>query len=76
MKYCNDFMIRLVSLPSSVPGMAVQADDFINIFINEDLPFDKQLEAVKHEVRHIELDHFYDDRSVSEIEDEVRRPEL
>lgn len=52
-------------------GVAVAApdDDFV-VFVNDALCPDAQREAAEHELRHIRLDHFYDDEPVviSELE--------
>ncbi|MDY5007628.1 hypothetical protein [Candidatus Allofournierella merdipullorum] len=67
----NCIFIRRLALPGTVRGVAVAApdDDFV-VFVNESLCPDAQREAAEHELRHIRLDHFYDDEPVviSELE--------
>ena len=57
--------IRALALPGSVRGSVVTApdDDFV-IFVNSNLCPDSQRAAAEHELRHIRLDHFYDDEPV------------
>ncbi len=67
----NCIFIRRLALPGSVRGVAVAApdDDFI-VFVNDSLCPDAQRAAAEHELRHIRLDHFYDEEPVviSELE--------
>lgn len=70
-KGLNRVFVRGLSLPGSVRGVSVAApdDDFI-VFVNDTLCADAQKAAAEHELRHIRLDHFYDDEPVviSELE--------
>lgn len=58
-------IIRHISLPSSVLGVTLPDEngDF-NVYINSNISDQKQKEAVEHEIKHIELDHFYNDDPV------------
>ena len=67
----NRIFIRCLALPGTVRGCVVAApdDDFV-VFVNECLCPDAQRAAAEHELRHIRLDHFYDEEPVviSELE--------
>lgn len=67
----NRIFIRRLALPGTVRGCVVTApdDDFV-VFVNECLCPDAQRAAAEHELRHIRLDHFYDEEPVviSELE--------
>lgn len=67
----NRIFIRRLALPGTVRGCVVAApdDDFV-VFVNECLCPDAQRAAAEHELRHIRLDHFYDEEPVviSELE--------
>lgn len=58
----NQVFIRGIALPGSVRGVTVFApdDDFI-VFINTNLCPETQSKAITHELRHIQLNHFYND---------------
>ena len=68
----NDICVRMIRLPSSVRAVTLpNPDNTYDIYINQDLPEALQKAALEHELRHIRMDHFYDDRSVSMIEAEA-----
>lgn len=58
-------IVRYIPLPTTVYGITVPNDngDF-SVYINSKLSDQKQKEAVEHEIKHIELDHFYSDDPV------------
>ena len=69
----NCIFIRQLSLPGTVQGVAVAApDDDFMIFVNDALCPDAQREAAEHELRHMRLDHIYDDEPVVINELEAR----
>ena len=69
----NCIFIRQLSLPGTVRGVAVAApDDDFMIFVNDALCPDAQREAAEHELRHMRLDHIYDDEPVVINELEAR----
>jgi len=63
-------IVRYIPLPYTIYGVTLPNDngDF-SIYINSNISDQKQKEAVEHEIKHIELDHFYN-------EDPVRLNEL
>lgn len=67
----NCIFIRRLTLPGTVRGCVVTApdDDFL-VFVNDALCPNAQRAAAEHELRHIRLDHFYDEEPVviSELE--------
>jgi len=66
-------IIRLIDLPPSVRGITVKDEnDDYNIYINARLSEDGRVEAFRHEINHIRMGHFYDERPVAikEIEAE------
>jgi len=67
----NCIFIRRLPMPGAVRGVAVAApdDDFV-VFVNDSLCPDAQRAAAEHELRHIRLNHFYDEEPVviNEIE--------
>lgn len=67
----NRIFIRRIYMPGKVRGVTIAApdDDFV-VFINDALRPEVQRAAAEHELRHIKLDHFYDDDPVviSELE--------
>ena len=58
-------IVRYIPLPHTIYGVTLPDynGDF-NVYINSKLPDQKQKEAVEHEIKHIELDHFYSDEPV------------
>ncbi len=65
--------IRGIALPGSVRGASVKTDDddFV-VFVNTNLCPAAQKRAARHEIRHIRLEHFYNQEPVviNEIEAE------
>lgn len=67
----NCVFIRGLAMPGSVRGVTVAApDDDFMVFVNTNLCPDTQAKAAAHEIRHIRLDHFYNEEPVviNEIE--------
>lgn len=69
-------MTRYETLPPRVHGFTVctaEPDgDFYTIVLNDSLSYEMQQEAYLHEDRHIQYDHFHDERDLEEIEAEAR----
>ncbi|WP_195376746.1 hypothetical protein [Anaerotruncus rubiinfantis] len=56
----QEFYMRQVKLPPHVEATVLPNDDgTFDIYVNSELPEEKQREAFDHEVRHIKLDHLY-----------------
>lgn len=68
-----EYFIRLISLPPHINGVTVPNDDgTFEVYINSSLCEKRKIEAIKHELRHIKKDHFYDDiKSIETVEQEV-----
>jgi hypothetical protein len=61
----GDILIRPLALPARVYAVVVVGTDGeFNIYINTNICPKKQREACEHEIRHIKLDHFYDEEPV------------
>ena len=68
----GDIIIRYVNLPVSVRAYTLtDANDDYNIYVNKELNSIEQKKAVDHEMRHINIDHFYRDSSVTSDEAEA-----
>ena len=67
------YFVRLVSLPASIDGATVPNDDgTFEIYLNSNLCEAKQKECLKHEIKHIYEDHFYQEcKTISQLEQEA-----
>lgn len=65
-----DFIVYLVPFPMTIYGMIEPCEDKAAIYINSRIPAEKQRKALKHELRHLELGHPWDQRPVHVLEDE------
>lgn len=66
----NDVIVRFIDLP--VPGMTVtDPNGDFNMYINARLSAEGRKKVYKHEMNHINKDHFSDDRPISDIEKEA-----
>jgi len=67
----SDYHIYLMPFPGSVKALVTLGEDnFYSIYVNSNLPFETQKEAVKHELRHILRGDFQNNLSIQEIESE------
>ncbi len=65
-------IIRLIDLPETVHGMTRRdAEGDYNVYINARLSADLRAAACRHELEHIRLGHFYEERPVADLEAEV-----
>lgn len=61
----GEVCVRMVELPSSVRAVTIPNDDTtFDVYINSILPEELQIRALEHELEHIKLDHFYDNKPV------------
>lgn len=60
----NQIFIKKIALPAKVKGMAVEIEDDFFVFVNENLSLKAQHRAADHELRHVKLDHFYNNDPV------------
>lgn len=59
------FFVRLVALPLAVEGVTIPNDDgTFDVYINSNLPLERQGKVLVHELRHIKKDHFYNEDPV------------
>lgn len=62
----------MVELPSSVRAVTIPNDDTtFDVYINSILPEELQIRALEHELKHIKLDHFYDNNPIGQNEREA-----
>lgn len=67
-------IIRLVDLPETVHGITIiDAEGDYNIYINARISEEARVNAYRHEIDHIRLGHFYDERPVAVKEAEAER---
>lgn len=66
----GEVIIRLANIP--VPGVTVldENGDY-NVYINDRLTYEERRKVADHEMNHIKNEHFYDTRSVDELEKEA-----
>lgn len=65
----NDYRVRLIDLPPSVKAFVAMDDDgFYNIYINSKLSREEQCRAAAHELNHIVLDDFYNNKDIRSVE--------
>lgn len=65
----NYVRVRLVDMPTTVPGFSIQTPDgWTTIILNSRCSHSKNLESYRHEMEHIENDDFSSELSVDEIE--------
>lgn len=58
----NDYYLRIVKLPRRVEGVTVVNNDgTFSIYLNELLSEEERRETLDHELRHIRLEHFYNE---------------
>ena len=66
----TEYRVYLVKLPATVHGaVRVDKDGFASIYINQDLSPEAKKAAFRHEIRHIQHDDFYNDRTIEEVEE-------
>ncbi len=69
--------VRLVDLPVQAGGLiSVDAEGFVNIYLNARLSRDAQREALQHELRHHYRDDLYSERDIRTVEREADAPGL
>lgn len=68
-----DYNVRVVPFPNrAVPALVTPNDDgTFDIYINGLLTEEQQKEALRHEVEHLEKDHFYKEEPVACMEAEA-----
>lgn len=67
-------IVRLIDMPVTFKAFTIKdADDNFNIYVNARLDADTRANAYRHEIEHIRLGHFYDDRPVAIKEAEAEK---
>lgn len=68
----GDVIVRVIDLPDTIPGVTVldENGDY-NIYLNARTSKDGYEEAVRHELHHIDKEHFYSPKTVKECEEEA-----
>lgn len=71
----EDCFIRTIKLPGSIKGVTCpHSDGTYSVYINSNLSESCTYKTLKHELRHIEKDHFYDDtKSIEAVEAEAEQ---
>lgn len=70
--YMDKIIIRMLPLPGKVKGITVLDENCdYNVYINSVHAPDIQKQAVEHELRHIQKEHFFTCGSVAENEYEA-----
>lgn len=65
----DEYRVYLVKFPGTIHGaVSIDADGFPSIYINDALSPDAKRAAFLHEIRHIERDDFYNNKSIREVE--------
>ncbi len=65
----DDYRVYLVKLPATVRGaVRIDNDGFASIYINEQLSPQAKKAAFLHEIRHLQNDDMYNDKSIYEVE--------
>ena len=68
----NYIFVRLIPLPEAVRAVTLPNDDgTFDVYINSNLPELLQNRALDHELRHINMDHFYNEDPVTQNEEEA-----
>lgn len=68
-----DYFVRLVPFPpGAIDGCVTPNDDgTFSVYLDSNVSREKQLKALGHELNHIELDHFYEDKPQEQMEREA-----
>jgi hypothetical protein len=65
----DDYRVYLVKLPATVRGaVRIDNDGFASIYINEQLSPQAKKAAFLHEIRHLQNDDMFNNKSIYEVE--------
>jgi len=65
----GEYCVRMIPLPGDIHGaVRLSEDGFANIYINERLSPEARYAALRHEIKHIERDDFFNDLPIETIE--------
>ena len=69
----TDFRVYYAPFAGDVKALVSLGEDgFYSIYVNSNLPYETQKEAVMHEIAHINHDDFYNGKSIYEVEREAQ----
>lgn len=69
-----DYYVRVIPFPVPVPAFIMANEDATaSVYINANLPRERQIEGYFHELWHLIHDDLYSERSAAEIELEMRK---
>lgn len=67
----SDFCVYFAPFAGDIKALVtIGEDNFYSIYVNSNLPFEVQKEAVRHELRHILRNDFFNDSSIHEVEED------
>lgn len=66
----GDYHIYFAPFAGSIKALVTLGEDnYYSIYVNSNLPHEVQREAIKHELRHIMRDDFFNSNSIQEVEE-------
>lgn len=69
----GEYSVIMVNLPGSIHGaVRLSEDGFANIYINDQLSPMAKRRAFDHERKHIENNDFYNDKPITEVEEQCQ----
>lgn len=69
----NSVILRIIDMPSPVRGVTVPSSDgYYNIYINAKYPYEVQQKILKHELKHVKNNDFYNFDNISELENRAK----
>lgn len=72
-----DVFVRVLKLPNKVKGVTVtDSDGAYCVFVNSEISANEQKKALEHELKHIKLQHFYNNLPVFINENEVNNNDI
>lgn len=70
----DSIIIRIIDMPLSLRGATVKDENGdYNMYLNARLSDEERVKAYRHEIEHIRLGHFYDERPVAIKEAEAEK---
>lgn len=68
-----DYFVRLVPFPpGAIDGCVTPNDDgTFSVYLDSNVSHEQQLKALDHELNHIKLDHFYEEKPPEQMEREA-----
>jgi hypothetical protein len=63
-----DVLVRAIDLPLHIKGFLKEDNGFFYIYINQNISFEQQIKAVRHEYNHLIKDDLYSKENTINIE--------